>query len=411
MKFQASGFSLCYNHTQKEVRTLANYYNTNTLPEEGGGALTFISDFGQLTKAEIENKNHIPTIADDKAYLSGYMADMFTNRIMALFKFGNCPEHIEPEMIVLNLITNGHIGWIEHEGKLWPLKGGFSTGKNAKYPTTPQGRPTGYIITNEPLKIGGEMYDVGDNVIVMRLNTLGLSLIPLIRKYAYLLTENEISMYNVDVLMRALFIIITRNDNDAKAAEAFICKLITGQPAFMSAQDFAEQLEVSPGAGTGSQNSLKALIEYHQYKKAEFFAELGINANWNGKREAINESEAALNEYALLPFIDNVRDTITAALDEVNEKFAHLLPNGPITFELGSAWNVLDKEVKIALETAENEADAAAGESEMGDAGDLADDEAAESGASVGDGDDNDAADPGPGAVHETREEDDKRTD
>ena len=67
--------------------------------------------------------------------------------------------------------------------------------------------------------------------------------------------------------------------------------------------------------------SLTNLIEYHQYLKAGLFNELGLNSNYNMKRESINSNESQLNDDMLHPLIDDMLARRREALEEVNAMF------------------------------------------------------------------------------------------
>ena len=84
---------------------------------------------------------------------------------------------------------------------------------------------------------------------------------------------------------------------------------------------------------------LKDTIETKQYLMGSWYNELGLNANYNMKREAINESEADLNEDSLLPFIDDMLEQRKILVKNLNEKFGT-----NIEVELSSSWKKLKKQ-------------------------------------------------------------------
>lgn len=313
----------------------------------------------------------LPYDPKDKTRNVDNYIDVFINRLMAIGKFRNLPEHIDEEMLLLTIITRGHVGWIAHKGKLWPLPGNFGpTAKGSVYPTTPQGRPTGYIITNTPLGIAGKIYTIDDDCVITRSDPLAMGFLPIIERYATMLAENDISLCNVDVLMRALYIISCMDDTEAKGADKFISDIKAGELSYLSDNDFMDKLAVNPGSNAGSNQVLKALIEYGQYLKASCFMDIGLNANWNSKREAINESEAALNDDALLPLIDVFKNCIDTSLEKVNKTFSELCTEGDISFELASSWQIMREEVQISLEPE----DTSGGNPKLDDSGNMATD-------------------------------------
>ena len=95
------------------------------------------------------------------------------------------------------------------------------------------------------------------------------------------------------------------------------------------------------------QMQLKDTIETKQYLLGSWYNEIGLNANYNMKRESINESEADLNEDSLLPFIDNMLKYRKLIAKQLNEKFSDLLTDGEVDVEISSSWKKLRTEIKL----------------------------------------------------------------
>ena len=102
---------------------------------------------------------------------------------------------------------------------------------------------------------------------------------------------------------------------------------------------FIDSIKVQPLVQPNQ--SITPMIEYQQYLKASLWNDLGLNANYNMKREAINEAEAGLNENALLPFIDDILETQTKAFEKVNNHYGT-----NITVRLGSAWEDVREKIR-----------------------------------------------------------------
>ena len=78
---------------------------------------------------------------------------------------------------------------------------------------------------------------------------------------------------------------------------------------------------------------------------------MGLNANFNMKRESIGEGESSLNEDSLLPLSDEMLKCRKEDIDKINAKFGT-----NITVEFDSAWANNQLEVKLGLEKLANEA-------------------------------------------------------
>ena len=98
----------------------------------------------------------------------------------------------------------------------------------------------------------------------------------------------------------------------------------------------------SPPSNNGSY--LTQFIELHQYLKGSFYNEIGLNANFNMKREALGDGESSLNEDSLLPLCDEMLRCRQEDFDKVNEMFG---TNIKVEFDSSWAQNVLEKELLL----------------------------------------------------------------
>ena len=93
------------------------------------------------------------------------------------------------------------------------------------------------------------------------------------------------------------------------------------------------------------------MIELEQYFKASWFNELGLNANYNMKRESINSGESQLNNDALLPLVDDMLKQRQVASMKINDMFGT-----DIYVEYNSSWEDNIEEIDAEIEEKENEA-------------------------------------------------------
>ena len=109
-------------------------------------------------------------------------------------------------------------------------------------------------------------------------------------------------------------------------------------------------------------------IELQQYLKGSMYNELGINANFNMKREALSGQEVALNDDALMPLIDDMLKQRRAMCDELNQMFGL-----NVSVDYGSTWhsNVVEKQLISEEELGANGAES---EEAAGDESALPDD-------------------------------------
>ena len=138
--------------------------------------------------------------------------------------------------------------------------------------------------------------------------------------------------------------------------------VITGygivSPIGNDADSFLDSLKTYPYGAT-TNNYIKDLIELRQYIYANWYIELGINANYNMKRESLSKNEVAVNEDALTPLIDSMLNCRKKAIEEINTLF-----NQNIEVELNSSWWKIDKEIDLEIKGQEAEIEATEKESE-----------------------------------------------
>jgi hypothetical protein len=124
----------------------------------------------------------------------------------------------------------------------------------------------------------------------------------------------------------------------------YLRKLEKGELGVVGENRFFEGVKLqSPPSNNGSY--LTQFIELQQYLKASFYNEIGLNANYNMKREAIMEGESSLNEDSLLPLCDEMLRCRQEDVARVNEMYGT-----DISVEFDSAWAQNIKELELELD-------------------------------------------------------------
>lgn len=225
------------------------------------------------------------------------------------------------------LQTKGHCIIADIDGKLYALSGAFG-GKLDAYE-----QPTEYTICNPFLDLHKTFDLQKDNVVLCQNDTNFNSLLPIIGKYSVLLTDSLLSLNIATILNRATYIISAADDQTRESAEKFIEKILDGDFSVIGENAFFKGVNLQNI--TNNTNYLTQLIEVIQYFKASMLNEIGLNANFNMKRERLNLQEVSANEDILLPYVDNMLQCRQDFVKEVNEKF-----NKNISVELNSSWNI-----------------------------------------------------------------------
>ena len=274
----------------------------------------------------------------------------FLARLQCMFKYEGLPDTIPAKWFEHYLLCNGNCIIARVNNDLYALTGGM--GNDA----TPYYIPAGYIVANPWLQTGGgtlskqywtETIDVNgqhhdqDAVIIFN-DTYSQGVLPLLNRYCSQLVENDISLNIADILARATINISAADDKTKASAELYLKRLRDGQLGVMSEQAFIEGLNIREFHYVAQ--SITPLIEYHQYIKASLFNELGLNSNYNMKRESINSNESQLNDDMLHPLIDDMLRERREGVARVNEFFGT-----DITVSFDSAWLENEKEEQAVL--------------------------------------------------------------
>lgn len=274
-------------------------------------------------------------------------------RINSLFKYTGLPDTVDPEYFGLWLQFYGYVvlkdlkeADITINRELYkPGVYAFSSqGVGLGGEPDPNYRPTLAIITNPALGLSTTSH-IGTECALIRNDPLFMGLKPFIDVYATMLAESTVTLRMTDIIARMPWLINAEDDNTAKSAIKVLDDLKKGKIGISTSQmNLDEDHITSHEFGTGS-TRFTDLIEYHQYLKASLFHDLGINANFNMKREALNSAESSMNIQALIPFIDTMYKTQKADLEKCNE-----LLGTNIGIEYSSVWQETQKLAEVTPE-------------------------------------------------------------
>ena len=284
-------------------------------------------------------------VADKKLSIQTHKAYMLS-RLMQMFEYKNLPETIPAEMLELQLLLNGISFITEVDGKLYALEGSPGGEPDPYY------RPTKFVWANPALKTSRED-DLWEGGILMRNDKLWFGLSPLMNKYAAILAENEITIRVADIMLRIVAMISSPDDTTKQAAEEYMKRLVKGKLSTMAENRFFDGVRMqSPPSNNGSY--LTQFIELQQYMKASFYNEVGMQANYNMKRENIGSGETAMNQNATLPLCDQMLAVRREDLSRLNEKYGL-----NVSVEFASAWKLNAEQLRLEIEELKEELRAA----------------------------------------------------
>lgn len=246
-------------------------------------------------------------------------------KTQAMFVYEGLPDTVPAEELERLLQTEGNAFFAEVNGDLYALQGA------AGGEPDPYNRPTIYTVANPALKLN-KSYKIGVDGIFIKNDNNGNSLLPIIGKFAVLYTDGIISLNTASILTRITMLISASDDKTKQSADEFLKKILDGDFSVIGENAFFKGVNMQTAATSNTQY-ITQLVELVQYYKANMLNELGLNANYNMKRERLNTGEVAMNVDVLLPYVDNMLHERQKALKQVNEMFGT-----EINVRLGSSW-------------------------------------------------------------------------
>ena len=263
-------------------------------------------------------------IKDKQRQLDSFIKQMF-NRTQSMFRYDGLPETIPQIYLERYLQVYGHCIITKANNDLYAFWGGFAGMPDVYY------NATQYVVSNVALNLY-KTFDIDKDCVLCRndSNMQGLSFI--FKKYGCLLVENTLTIYSLLKTARASLLLSATDDKTKKECDLFIDKLESGDIYCIGENPFFEGVKVH-STMQGSAGLINQFIELEQYIKASCLNEIGLNANYNMKRESLNSAESALNDDFLIPLIDNMLSCRKDFINKVNNMYGT-----NITVELNSAW-------------------------------------------------------------------------
>lgn len=296
--------------------------------------------------------------SDKSKVFENYCKYTFT-RTQSMFTYEGLPDSIPVQWLESYLQRNGSCCIAEHEGKLYALLGNAGGELDEYY------QPTIYTVANPALNLS-KSYKIGEDCVYCKNDYDAIGLVPLVSRYCGLMTENLLTVRISDINMRMMNLLSAPDDNTLQSTKQYLKDLEEGKLGVVGETPFFEGLKLQ-SKGVGNGDYMIQFIELQQYLKGSMYNELGINANFNMKREALSGQEVALNDDALMPLIDDMLKQRRAMCDELNQMFGL-----NVSVDYGSTWhsNVVEKQLvseeELGADTAESE-EAAGDESALPD--------------------------------------------
>ena len=271
-------------------------------------------------------------LKDKDQNVNNFIDTMFC-KTNEMFTWKNLPETVPQAELEYLLQSNGTMFFTKVGKDFYALLGTLGGEINAYY------EPTKYTVANVALNLS-KMYDIEKDGVLIRNDLRCNGLIPILSKYASMLTDCEISLNTMSILMRVMFLISASDDKTKKSAEEFMSKIINGNYSIIADSQFFDGIKAQGMTQSFSQ-LIPQMIELTQYIKASALNEIGLNANYNMKKERITEQEYTLNIDALMPFAENMLNCRKKAVEKINKMYGL-----NIEVSLNSVWETNQAELE-----------------------------------------------------------------
>lgn len=275
----------------------------------------------------------------DKELASCHFLLEWLNKLSMMFEWENLPKTMPKRYLEWYLLTNGNcLACKADNGNMYCFTGGLSGQEMSPY-----FEPTEYIVANPALNLF-KTFKIDEDGVLIRNDSKMLGIMPILRKYAAILIESDITGRNCLVNMRMQKTISASDNKTYQSALKYLENVKAGKLGVIADTAFIDGLKISES--TSNTSYYQGLIEITQYFKAQFLNEIGLNANYNMKREYISDSENVLNDDVLLPYADNMLYERQIAVKKINEIFGT-----EISVDFASSWktNNMENAKQVAI--------------------------------------------------------------
>lgn len=312
-----------------------------------------MQDFQYFQSFLFTNRRTLEYVTD-KNKSSASIINYMLARLQKMFKYSGLPDSIPRQYLENYLLVNGSCIIAKDkknpsDESIYAFVGSAGGEPDIYY------RPTKYMVANPALNFSAEYYisetdpDHEPDAILIRNDTMWQGLYPMMARYAALISENLLTIRTADIMLRVLALITAPDDKSREAADIYLKNIVDGKLGSISENRFLDGIRMqNPPSNNGSY--LTQFIELHQYLVGSFYNEVGLNANYNMKREALSESETGLNDDSLMPLCEDMLRCRREDIERVNNMFGT-----SIQVDFDSSWleNTIERLLSIKQQASE----------------------------------------------------------
>ena len=312
-----------------------------------------VQDFQYFQSFLFTNRRCLEFVTD-KSKSSASIINYMLARLQKMFKYSGLPDSIPRQYLENYLLVNGSCIIARDkknpsDSSIYAFVGAAGGEPDIYY------RPTRYMVANPSLNFSAEYYisstdpNHEPDAVLIRNDTMWQGLYPMMARYASLISENLLTIRTADVMLRVLALITAPDDSSRLAADQFLKDITDGHLASIAENRFLDGIRMqNPPSNNGSY--LTQFIELHQYLVGSFYNEVGLNANYNMKREALSESETGLNDDSLMPLCEDMLRCRREDMASVNALFGT-----SISVDFDSSWleNTIERLLDLKQKSSE----------------------------------------------------------
>ena len=263
---------------------------------------------------------------NDKLGNIGHLIRSFLNKTLTMFLYEDLPESIDYVELEKLLQLRGLAFITDYKDKLVALPIDLIYGEVDVYGNALKGN----VYLNDIREV--KTMSVEDGVII-RNDYLGIGLMEIFKKYAFLINESTTTLYLVNLWKRTEKVFTANDDGTAESVRNYLEKVKNGEIGIITTSLLYESINVKVPQSIGT--SLHDLIEYDNYIKAQFYNEIGLYHHNTMKKERLITTEVEVGKNSVYPLVDNMLNSRRKGLKELNDKY-----NLNAKVEFTSSWEL-----------------------------------------------------------------------
>lgn len=263
---------------------------------------------------------------NDKLGNIGHLIKSFLNKTLTMFLYEGLPESIDYVELEKLLQLRGLAFITEYKDKLVALPIDLIYDEVDVYGNALKGN----VYLNDIREV--KTMSVEDGVIIKN-DYLGLGLMEIFKKYAFLINESTTTLYLANLWKRTEKVFTANDDGTAESVKNYLEKVKNGEIGIITTSLLYESINVKVPQSIGT--SLHDLIEYDNYIKSQFYNEIGLYHYGNMKKERLITSEVEVGKNTAYPLVDNMLNSRRKGLKELNDKY-----NLNAKVEFTSSWEL-----------------------------------------------------------------------